>query len=398
MGLQILLFLLILISAVYGFSFVGPAAQILESLSHFQDLEPSTFLDSSTLHTSLSADGAYSTTAAAAKSVGQIANAAQGYLKSNPNSYLPTSTVVSEWLSKNVDPFTKGFGEVWKNSPLKRDTDSYFSQSTSAATSQFFGYINDRAGPNLAPISKLEADWGEKIWAKFSGDFERTLDSCPDLRLTTGQYFANIFGGLSESVAEPVPGLPSLPSISFDSVAAGAAPKIDAINLAAIQETVVTATTRATSTFNAQLAEQAAVLQQNTASGLESTGKVITIISDDFSKNLPRVIDVATKAPDSIAAGLNAKIEQFNKDLPTVVAGSDRNIFTSSAQKFSSWSESVKSYQPPTNIINTEKVAADFARGTADLSKKLQELPPLEIDASLFQEQASGVIKSLSGK
>jgi hypothetical protein len=241
------------------------------------------------------------------------------WVKANPDATRPTSAVWGEFLDKNLYSYTNAAGKLWDNSPLKRDAAAYFSQSTSKATADFFGYISDRAGPNLAPAISFEIDVGSRIGSKWAAEGAKWLDSNPDLKLSTSAYFDKLFGGVAASLDEPVAGLPSLPAIKIEggSIPGLTVAPIQLPDLNELQSTIGSATSRASISFSTQIAEKAATLQSNTLGGLTATGNAISSVTGDFEKNLPTVLDAASKLPDIISSGLSTKLGEFEKAVNT---------------------------------------------------------------------------------
>ena len=322
----------------------------------------------------------------APKPLDGLSKASQELLTKYPAASQSAAAVVGQWVDSNVGAPVAGFGKVWAASPLKRDIDAISQEPTSKVTADFVGYIAEKAGPNLAKVSAGGEEVGAKITAKWTGESAKFLESNPDLKLTTSEYLVKTFGGLNSAISEPVGGLPSFPSIGAFSVStelpAFDIPTIDLpeIDVDAIQE----ATSRAGTKFNSQLAEKGAELSRNTQSSISATGGAIDLITSDFKKNLPTVLDAANKAPLAIKSGLESKLATFQATSDAVVIPKE-NLFTKGYANLQKGSK----YKPPSKIIDFDKIKADFTRGTNDLQTKVQEseFRKLDIDASQFQKQ-----------
>jgi hypothetical protein len=375
-------------SAVRGFSLLPSYINLLEIVQNSFSFDPLrlTSLDLAVVAPKVVASSDLTT---------DLIQSSQELLNKYPDAVRSTSAVWGEIVSKSSEPL-EGFSKIWVSSPLKKDIDTISMESTSKVTADFFGYVSDRAGPNLA---KLGLGGGEdsvasKIAAKWSGEGSKFLNANPDLKLTTSQYFSKALNGLNEALSAPVPGLPSLPTTSISisdidgiPIPSISIPEINVPDLGDIGE----ATSRGADKFNSQLAVKGAELSRNTEAGLSATSKAIDTITTDLKTNLPSVLEAAQKAPDAIKANLESKIDEFNKVQSTVEIPKE-NIFTKGWANLSQGSK----YKPPANIIDKEKILADFSRGSADFQKSLQSARVPEIDASQFTQQVQQAVDAVN--
>ena len=370
---------------------LAPAAALYAAVAlNFGDLPSSLPLAAASPAASAAVVAVSKTVPAVPASV-DLTAASQAFLAKYPDASRSTSAVWGEWVDSNVGAGLDSAGKIWNESPLKKDIDAVSAQPTSKVTSEFFGYIADRAGPNLAKLTGGD-DLGSKIATKWSGEGTKFLESNPDLELSTSEYFSRAFGGVGAAFAEPVQGLPSLslPSLPLDSVKVPSPADLPSVNLPDIDE-ISAATSRAGTVFNTKLAEKGVELQRNTEFGLSATGKAIDVITSDFTQNLPTVLDAAKKAPDAIKAGLDAKLNQFNAELATPSAPSGETVFSKVFTDISKGS----SYKAPKTLINTDKISADFTRGANDFVSKFQTAKSPEISADILTQQVQTFIDSV---